>query len=141
MSDNQRQATPPSPNRDGKPRISVDVGPLRVDIPRTAGYYGGVAAALALGIIDWPVALFIGAIPAFKLLQRRDMPKQVQFAVELFDGAAKPVGGDAEGTIELVRTPAPLKEAAETVAQPGRAPRTGRTRAPRARSGSAQPGE
>jgi hypothetical protein len=54
--------------------INVQVGPLRVDVPRTAGYYGGVAAALALGLIDWPVAVFIGAVPAIKLLQRGDLP-------------------------------------------------------------------
>jgi hypothetical protein len=93
-----------------------------VDIPRTAGYYGGVAAAVALGLIDWPVAVFIGAIPAIKLLQRGDLPKQVRFAVQLFEGAAKPVGGDGEGTVELVRTPRRLKQAADTVARPRRRP-------------------
>ena len=100
--------------RSGKP-ISIGVGPLRVDVPRTAGYYGGVAAALALGIVDWPVALFIGAIPLVKLLQRPDLPEGVQFAVHVFDGAAKPVGGDAEGTLELVRTPPGLKRATEGI--------------------------
>ena len=38
-------------------------------MPRTAGYYGGIAAAVALGVIDWPVALFIGAIPVVELLK------------------------------------------------------------------------
>ena len=101
-----------SPTPQEKP-ISMSVGPLRVDVPRTAGYYGGVAAALAFGIVDWPVALFIGAIPLVKLLQRRDLPTGVQFAVHVFDGAAKPVGGDSEGTIELTRTPEALKKAAD----------------------------
>jgi hypothetical protein len=120
VADNKEQAGGPSPARKAQPRISVEVGPLRVDIPRTAGYYGGVAAALALGIIDWPVAVFIGAIPAIKLLQRNDLPKQVQFAVQLLDGAAKPVGGDSEGTVELVRTPPELKKAADSVTPRGR---------------------
>ncbi|MDQ6741840.1 MAG: hypothetical protein M3Z97_02885 [Candidatus Dormibacteraeota bacterium] len=103
--------------------INVQVGPLRVDVPRTAGYYGGVAAALALGLIDWPVAVFIGAVPAIKLLQRGDLPRRVRFAVQLFEGAAKPVGGDGEGTVELVRTPPALKNAADTVARPKPRPR------------------
>jgi hypothetical protein len=120
VSDHGEHASASPSAQKGEPRISVELGPLRVDIPRTAGYYGGVAAALALGIIDWPVAVFIGAIPAIKLLQRGDLPKQVQFAVQLFDGAAKPVGGDSEGTVELVRTPPELKKAADTVTPGGK---------------------
>jgi hypothetical protein len=91
-----QEGTPGGPEL-GEPRINVDVGPLR----------------------DWPVAVFIGAIPAIKLLQRGDLPKQVRFAVQLFEGAAKPVGGDGEGTVELVRTPPALKKAANTVAKRG----------------------
>lgn len=81
--------------------ITTGVGPIQVDVPRTAGYYGGIAAAVALGVIDWPVALFIGAIPVVKLLKGRPLRLGLTVAVQFFEGAVKPVGGDAEGTIQL----------------------------------------
>ncbi|MBJ7604577.1 MAG: hypothetical protein JF888_15585, partial [Candidatus Dormibacteraeota bacterium] len=93
--------------------ISVRVGPMSMDVPRTAGYYGGVGLALAFGLIEWPVAVFIGAIPAVQMLRRQDLGRPVNFVVQLFEGAAKPVGGDAEGTVELTTTPRPLRRAAQ----------------------------
>jgi hypothetical protein len=81
--------------------LVASVGPVQVDVPRTAGYYGGIGAALALGIIDWPVAVFIGGIPLVKLLKGRPLRWGLNVAVQFFEGAAKPVGGDAEGTIQL----------------------------------------
>jgi hypothetical protein len=97
------------------------VGPLEVDWPRTAGYYGGVALAVALGMIEWPLALFLASIPLVKLLNRRDLPRRVRTVVQVFEGMAKPVGGDAEGTMQLTRTPPELREAAERAV--GEAPR------------------
>lgn len=81
--------------------ITARVGPIKLDVPRTAGYYGGIGLALALGVVDWPVALFIGAIPAVKLLKGRPARYGLAWALQFFEGAAKPVGGDAEGTIQL----------------------------------------
>ncbi|MDQ6637404.1 MAG: hypothetical protein M3Y62_06395, partial [Candidatus Dormibacteraeota bacterium] len=86
---------------------------MSMDVPRTAGYYGGVGLALAFGLIEWPVAVFIGAIPAVQMLRRQDLGRPVNFVVQLFEGAAKPVGGDAEGTVELTSTPRPLRRAAQ----------------------------
>ncbi len=106
------------------------IGPIELDWPRSAGYYGGVALAVALEIIDWPVGLFLAAIPLVKLLNRRTLPKAVRFTVHVFDGMAKPVGGDAEGTMRLMRTPPQLKRAAESATRTQ--PR--RTRPRRARS-------
>jgi hypothetical protein len=77
-----------------------------IDVPRTVGYYGGVGAALALGLIDWPIAVFIGAIPLVKVMRGRPLRLGLDFAVQFFEGAAKPVGGDAEGTIQLEPRPA-----------------------------------
>jgi hypothetical protein len=85
------------------------LGPVEIDWPRSAGYYGGVGLAVALEIIDWPVGLFLASIPLVKLLNRAALPTAVRFTVHVFDGMAKPVGGDAEGTMRLVRTPRKLK--------------------------------
>ena len=89
------------------------VGPLEVDWPRTAGYYAGVALAVTLEMVEWPLALFLATIPLVKLLNRRELPRQVRTVVQVFEGMAKPVGGDAEGTMRLSRTPPKLREAAE----------------------------
>jgi len=43
--------------------ITAHCGPVHIDLPRTVGYYGGVGAALALGLIDWLIAVFIAGIP------------------------------------------------------------------------------
>jgi len=51
----------------------------------------------------------IGAIPAVQMLRRRDLGRPVNFVVQLFEGAAQPVGGDAEGTVELTSTPRGLR--------------------------------
>ena len=95
--------------------MSRKIGPMEIDVPRTAGYYGGVAAAVAFGLIEWPVAIFIGAIPMIRLMRGRRLPGPVQFAVHLLDGAAQPVGGDAEGTLQLNRMPASVTRAANAV--------------------------
>lgn len=97
--------------RNSRP-INVSVGPMNFDVPRTAGYYGGVGLALAFGLIEWPVAVFIGAIPAVQMLRRRDLGRSVNFVVQLLEGAAQPVGGDADGTVELTSTPRGLRRAA-----------------------------
>jgi hypothetical protein len=88
------------------------IGPVEVDWPRTAGYYGGVALAVAFEVIEWPVGVFLGAIPLVKLLNRRALPTAVRFGVHVFDGMAKPVGGDTEGTMRMVRTPRRLRKVA-----------------------------
>ena len=43
--------------------FEVQVGTVEVDVPRSVGYFGGLAAAVGLGIIDPPLALFIAAVP------------------------------------------------------------------------------
>lgn len=81
--------------------LVVQAGPLKVDIPRSLGYYGGIGAAVGLGLIDPPLAVFIAAIPAMKMLMNSQAPRVVRFIGQVFDGASMPVGGDAEGTIRL----------------------------------------
>ena len=81
--------------------LEVEVGTVEIDIPRSIGYYGGLVAALGFGLIEPPLALFIAAVPAFKVLTNTAMPRAVRIVGEVLEGAAKPVGSDAEGVIEL----------------------------------------
>jgi hypothetical protein len=77
------------------------VGAIEVDVPRTIGYFGGIAAAVGLGIIDWPVGVFIAAIPLVKMFNRRGAPRSVRLASQVYEGIALPVGGEAPGTVRL----------------------------------------
>ena len=77
------------------------VGSVQVDVPRSVGYFGAVGLAVAFEVIEWPVGLFIAAIPFVKMLNRPKLPEPVRFVEHVLDGAAKPVGGDSEGTIRI----------------------------------------
>jgi hypothetical protein len=81
--------------------LEVRVGTVEVDVPRSVGYFGGLAVAVAVGLIEPPLALFIAAVPVFKSLTNTALPKAVRVVGEVLEGAAKPVGSDAEGVIEL----------------------------------------
>ncbi|GHO85589.1 hypothetical protein [Dictyobacter formicarum] len=78
------------------------IGSVEIDWPRTIGYYGGIGLAVALELIDLPLAIFIGAIPFFKMLNRPQASRPTRFMSQLLEGAAKPVGGDAEATLQLL---------------------------------------
>ena len=84
-------------NRD----LTGHIGPLEIDWPRTVGYYGGIGAAVAFGMIDPPVGLFVAAVPFLKMLNRPGAKRPTRMVAEFFDGAAKPVGGDSRSTITL----------------------------------------
>ncbi|MDQ6691902.1 MAG: hypothetical protein M3Z13_03955 [Candidatus Dormibacteraeota bacterium] len=84
--------------------LITQVGPVSVDVPRTAGYFGGIGLAVAVGMIEWPLAVFLGAIPLIKMAQRSNLPGTVRFVAQVFEGASKPVGGDSAGTINLPDT-------------------------------------
>ena len=102
--------------------LEVQVGTVHVDVPRSIGYFGGLVAATGLGLIEPPLALFIAAVPVYKLLTNTALPRAVRVVGEVLEGAAKPVGSDAEGVIVLedqhesdtkvVRLPAQRKRAA-----------------------------
>ncbi len=77
------------------------IGPITVDWPRSLGYYGGIGIAVAVGAIEPPLAIFIAAIPFLKMLNRPKASLPVRFISQVLDGAAKPVGGSSEATIEL----------------------------------------
>jgi hypothetical protein len=77
------------------------IGPVEVDWPRSLGFFGGVALAVGVGLIEPPLGLFIAAVPFLKMLKADALPAPGQFVGRIFEGMAKPVGGDGEGTIRL----------------------------------------
>lgn len=97
---------PATPNKQDRGLVS-SIGPVEVNWPLTLGYYGGIALALGFELLEPPVAIFIAAIPFFKMLNRPDASKPTRIVAQLMAGAAKPVGGDAESTIRLVTPDAP----------------------------------
>ncbi len=54
--------------------IHLDIGPVEIDIPRTLGYYGGISTAVAFGVLEPPIAVFIAALPVIKMLGTRVAP-------------------------------------------------------------------
>lgn len=81
--------------------LEVQVGNVEVDVPRSVGYFGGPAVAVGLGFIEPPLALFIAAVPAYRILTDTALPQAVRVVGEVLEGAAKPVGSDAERVIQL----------------------------------------
>jgi hypothetical protein len=81
--------------------LTSRIGPITVDWPRSIGYFGGTAAAVAFGLIEPPLGVFIAAVPFLKMLNRPGAPTPLRFVGQLLDGASKPVGGDTAATVEL----------------------------------------
>jgi len=84
--------------REDRPFVSR-IGPLVVDWPRTVGFYGGIALAVAFDLVAPPLAAFVAVVPLLKLLKRKDASKVERAVASVLEGAAKPVGGDAESTV------------------------------------------
>ncbi|MCW2655337.1 MAG: hypothetical protein QOE41_4573 [Mycobacterium sp.] len=81
--------------------LEVEVGTVEIDVPRSVGYFGGLAVAVGIGLIEPPLALFIAAVPVFKALTNTALPAAVRVVGEVLEGAAKPVGSDADGVVQL----------------------------------------
>lgn len=77
------------------------LGPVSVDWPRSMGYFGGVGLAVAVGLVDPPLALFIAAVPFLRMLNTPGARASIRFGAQVIEGMAKPVGGDAEQTVSL----------------------------------------
>ncbi len=43
--------------------LEVEVGTVEVDVPRSVGYYGGLAVAVGIGLIEPPLALYGAGSP------------------------------------------------------------------------------
>jgi hypothetical protein len=78
------------------------LGAVEIDWPRSIGFFGGVGLAVGVGLIDPPLGLFIAAVPFLKMLDLPRLPPQFRFVGQVFEGVAKPVGGDSEGTVRIV---------------------------------------
>lgn len=82
--------------------LTSRIGLVEINWPKTVGYYGGIGLAVAAELIEPPFALFIAAIPVFKMLSHPIMPTPARVAGQVLEGAAQPVGGSDEATIHLV---------------------------------------
>jgi hypothetical protein len=85
--------------RDGGVGVIGRTDHIEVDWPRSIGFFGGLGVAAALELIPLPIAIFVASVPFLKLMNRPRASKPRTFISHLVDGAAKPVGGDAEGTV------------------------------------------
>ena len=54
--------------------LEVKIGTIEVDVPRSIGYFGGLVAAVGLGLIEPPLALFIAAVPVYTALTNSVFP-------------------------------------------------------------------
>jgi hypothetical protein len=90
-----------APSEDTEGDLISRVGPMEIDWPRSAGYFGGIGLAVAMGMIEPPLGLFIAAIPFFKLLNQPNVPRPLRVVTHFLDGMAKPVGGEAQSTLWL----------------------------------------
>jgi hypothetical protein len=77
------------------------IGALEIDWPKSLGYYGGIGLAVAFELIEPPLAIFIAAIPVLKLLKHPREPWPFRVVADVLEGAAKPVGGDAESVVRV----------------------------------------
>ena len=84
--------------------LTSHVGLIEINWPQTVGYYGGIGVALAFELLDPPVAIFIAAIPLFKMLSHPKMPMPARLVGEVLEGAAQPVGGADEATVHLANS-------------------------------------
>ena len=84
--------------------LTSKLGNVEIDWPRSLGFFGALGAAVALDLVPVPIAFFVGSVPFFKLLNQPDAPTPQRFFSHVMDGAAKPVGGDSEGTIRWARS-------------------------------------
>jgi hypothetical protein len=85
------------------------IGPIDIDWPRSLGFFGGIALAIAFDLIAPEIALFVACVPLVKLLERQHATRPEKAIAAIMEGAAKPLGGDAEATIRpaLGLRPAP----------------------------------
>ena len=98
----------------------IRIGAVRIDVPRSVGYYGGVAAAVGLGLIEPPLGIFIAGIPVIGALTHSAAPPAVRLVGEILEGGAKPVGGDAEVVVQIDDRELAAQRAAEIAVLAGR---------------------
>ncbi len=93
---------PPTQNHaDKEEALTLRVGPVEIDIPESLGYFGGAWLAVSLELIAPPIGVLIAAIPFIRMLDIPQLPLPVTFFGHVVEGAAKPLGSDADGTIRI----------------------------------------
>jgi hypothetical protein len=90
------------PGDKDEPGLVSRFGQVEIDWPRSLGYFGGTAVAVAAGLIEPPLGIFIAAVPFLKMLDLPHLPNRFRFVAQVFEGVAKPVGGDSQGTVRMV---------------------------------------
>jgi hypothetical protein len=120
-----RVVDPNDPTGEAARSLVSRVGPLEIDWPRSIGYFGGVALAVAYDLIAPPLGLFIAAIPLVKLFKAPGRAWPIRIVADALDGAAKPVGGDSEGSVRWARA---HDQAADGQHRGGRSKRSARRR-------------
>jgi hypothetical protein len=88
--------------------LTSRIGLMEIEWPLTVGYYGGIALAVAFELIEPPLALFIAAIPFFKMLNKPSASRPTRLVSQLLQGMARPVGGDSPGSIRLTTPGGPV---------------------------------
>jgi hypothetical protein len=78
----------------------IRVGGIDIDYAKSLGFYGGIGMAVAFGIVAPELAAFVALVPLLKLFKRKNAGIAEKFGAAVLEGAAKPLGGDAE---EVVR--------------------------------------
>jgi hypothetical protein len=58
------------------------------DVPRSVAYYGGVALAVAVGVLEPPLGLLIAAMPLLKRTTHRALPVVIRFAGKALEGTS-----------------------------------------------------
>jgi hypothetical protein len=99
----------------------IKVGGVTIDVPASVGYYGGVAVAVGMGLVEPPLGIFIAGVPAIKALTHRSAPAAIRFVGEVLNGGAKPVGGDGDAVVHVDDDEQADLDAAEIAAQVDRA--------------------
>jgi hypothetical protein len=81
--------------------MTLRFGPLQIDVPESIGFFGGIYLAVMFELIEPPLALFIAAVPFLKMLDLPRLPLPANFIGHIVQGAAKPVGSDADGVVRI----------------------------------------
>jgi hypothetical protein len=81
--------------------MATRVRTVTLNVPRSLGYYGGVALAVMGGVIEPPLGVLIAATPLLKRLTHRALPVVVRFAAEALDVISRPMGSDHDAVSQL----------------------------------------
>ncbi|HEY6797958.1 MAG TPA: hypothetical protein VI248_25055 [Kineosporiaceae bacterium] len=63
--------------------IRAEIGSLGVDVPLDLGFYGGLAAAVAFGALDPPLAVAAAVVPVLSQFDERSVPGPARLPIRL----------------------------------------------------------